>query len=227
MSGTLYVVATPIGNLNDISFRAIKILEDVDYIAVENTGISQRLLDRYNINNKLIRYNEHNEFRKVEKIINHLSNNSNIALVTDAGTPSISDPGYRLVNAAHLNKINVIGIPGTSALINALSVSGLPTDHFYFEGFLPKKKGRITKLKLLATFNATIIIYESPQRIIKTLEQIQIHFGERIVCICREMTKIHEEIFRGSIWKVLNHYKDKASIKGEIVLLIAKRGYEE
>ena len=227
MSGTLYVVATPIGNLSDISHRGINILKEVDYIASENSGITKRLLDKYEIKGNFIKYNEHNEFKKINGIINYLTDNLNIAIVTDAGTPSISDPGYRLVNAAHLNNIKVIGVPGASALINALSVSGLPTDHFYFEGFLPKKKGRITRLKLLASFNATIIIYESPQRIIKTLEQIQVHFGDRIICICREMTKMHEEIFRGSVWKVLNHYKDKPAIKGELVLLISKEGYEE
>ena len=227
MSGTLFLVSTPIGNLRDISTRAIKTLGFVDLIAAEDTRVSGRLLKEYNITTKMISFYEQNEKNKLLEIIDRLKCGKNIAIISDAGTPTISDPGYRLVRQAHLDKIKVSAIPGPSSVINALSISGLPTDHFYFEGFLPRKKGRLTRFKFLATLPSTIVIFESPMRLIKTLKDIDKYIGNRIVCICREMTKMHEEIFRGSVWKTLNHFQNKATIKGEIVLLIAKEGYED
>ena len=159
-------------------------------------------------------------------MVTQLKSGTNIALVSDAGTPGISDPGYRLIKAAHNSKIPVTGVPGPSSITAAMSISGLPTDHFYFEGFLPKKKGRLTRMKFLAALPATVIIFESPVRLIKTLGHIQTHFGDRIVSVCRDMTKMHEEVFRGTIWKTMNHFREKPTIKGEIVILIAKEGYE-
>ena len=227
MFGKLYVVATPIGNLKDISNRALDILRTVDLIAVEDTRVSGRLFKEYDIKTKRTSFYEQNEHVKLFKIIQKLKSGDNIALISDAGTPTISDPGYRLIRQAHIEKILVTSIPGSSAVINALSVSGLPTDHFYFEGFLPRKKGRLTRFNFLATLPATIIIFESPLRLIKTLKDIDKYIGNRVVCVCREMTKLHEEIFRGSIWKTLNHFQNKPKIKGEVVVLIAKEGYED
>ena len=227
MSGILYVVSTPIGNLKDISLRAVDTLKNVDLIAVEDTRVSGRLFKEYDINNKKISLFEQNELNKTPEIINKLKSGDDVAIISDAGTPTISDPGYRLIRQAHVEKITVTSIPGPSSVINALSASGLPTDHFYFEGFLPRKKGRLTRFKFLASLPATIVVFESPLRLIKTLKDIDKYFGSRIVCVCREMTKMHEEIFRGSIWKTLNHFQNKSSIKGEVVILIAKEGYDD
>lgn len=227
MFGILYVVSTPIGNLKDISSRALETLKTVDLIAVEDTRVSGRLFKEYDIVTKKTSLYEQNEHVKLVEIVQHLKNGKNVALISDAGTPTISDPGYRLVRQAHLERIVVTSIPGPSAVVNSLSVSGLPTDHFYFEGFLPRKKGRLTRFNFLATLPATIIIFESPLRLIKTLKDIDKYIGNRIVCVCREMTKLHEEIFRGSIWKTLNHFQNKPTIKGEVVILIAKEGYED
>ena len=227
MSGTLFLVSTPIGNLKDISSRALETLESVDLIAAEDTRISGRLLKEYQISTRMISFYEQNEKNKLVEIIDRLKSGENIAIISDAGTPTISDPGYRLVRQAHLDRIKVSAIPGPSSVINAMSVSGLPTDHFYFEGFLPRKKGRLTRFKFLAALPSTVVIFESPMRLIKTLKDIDKYIGNRIVCVCREMTKIHEEIFRGSIWKTLNHFQNKTSIKGELVILIAKEGYED
>ena len=213
MPGILYVVSTPIGNLKDISNRAIDVLNLVDLIAAEDTRVSGRLLKEYNIKTKKTSFFEQNEKNKLFEIIDKLKQGMNIALISDAGTPTISDPGYRLIKQAHIEKITITSIPGPSSVINALSVSGLPTDHFYFEGFLPRKKGRLTRFNFLATLPATIVIFESPLRLIKTLKDIEKYIGNRIVCICREMTKMHEEIFRGSVWKTLNHFKSKAQTK--------------
>ena len=225
-NGVLFIVSTPIGNLEDITLRAIRILNESSLIAAEDTRHTKKLLMHYKITTPTISYFEHNRFTRIPQILKHLNSGKNVAVVTDAGTPGISDPGYRVVQAAHLNKINVIGIPGPSSVISALSIAGLPTDHFYFEGFLPRKKGRLTTMKFLATLDATIVIFESPLRLIKTLKDVQQHFGNRVISVCREMTKIHEEVFRGSVWKTLNYFQDKPSIKGEIVILIAKDGYQ-
>ena len=227
MIGCLYLISTPIGNLKDITLRSIEILKNVDLIAVEDTRRSGKLLKEYNVDTKMISYFEHNEDVRIKEIIEKLKSGFDIALISDAGTPTISDPGYRLVNEVHKNNIKISSLPGPSSVINALSVSGLPTDHFYFEGFLPKKKGRLTRFKFLSSLPATVILFESPFRLIKTLLDIEKFMGQRIVSVCREMTKIHEEIFRGSLWKTINHFKNKKSIKGEIVILIAKAQYED
>ncbi len=227
MIGCLYLISTPIGNLKDITLRSIEILKNVDLIAVEDTRRSGKLLKEYDVDTKMISYFEHNEDVRIKEIIEKLKSGFDIALISDAGTPTISDPGYRLVNEVHKNNIKISSLPGPSSVINALSVSGLPTDHFYFEGFLPKKKGRLTRFKFLSSLPATVILFESPFRLIKTLLDIEKFMGQRIVSVCREMTKIHEEIFRGSLWKTINHFKNKKSIKGEIVILIAKAQYED
>ena len=227
MIGNLYLISTPIGNLKDITLRSIETLKNVDLIAAEDTRRSGKLLKEYDVNTKMISYFEHNEEIRIKEIISKLKKGLDIALISDAGTPTISDPGYRLVNEVHKNGIKISSLPGPSSVINALSVSGLPTDHFYFEGFLPRKKGRLTRFKFLSTLPATIILFESPYRLIKTLMDIEKFMGQRIVSVCREMTKIHEEIFRGSLWKTINHFKNKKSIKGEIVILIAKAQYED
>ena len=227
MIGNLYLISTPIGNLKDITLRSIETLKNVDLIAAEDTRRSGKLLKEYDVSTKMISYFEHNEEIRIKEIIGKLKKGLDIALISDAGTPTISDPGYRLVNEVHKNGIKISSLPGPSSVINALSVSGLPTDHFYFEGFLPRKKGRLTRFKFLSTLPATIILFESPYRLIKTLMDIEKFMGQRIVSVCREMTKIHEEIFRGSLWKTINHFKNKKSIKGEIVILIAKAQYED
>ena len=227
MIGCLYLISTPIGNLKDITLRSIETLKNVDLIAVEDTRRSGKLLKEYDVDTKMISYFEHNEDVRIKEIIEKLKSGFDIALISDAGTPTISDPGYRLVNEVHKNNIKISSLPGPSSVINALSVSGLPTDHFYFEGFLPKKKGRLTRFKFLSSLPATVILFESPFRLIKTLLDIEKFMGQRIVSVCREMTKIHEEIFRGSLWKTINHFKNKKSIKGEIVILIAKAQYED
>ncbi len=220
-------MATPIGNLGDLSQRAIETFQSVNLIAAEDTRTTGKLLKHNEIKTQLTSYHEHNEIQKADELVARIKNGTDVALVSDAGTPGISDPGYRLVKAAHDANIQVTGIPGPSSITAALSISGLPTDHFYFEGFLPRKKGRLTRLKFLSSLPVTVVIFESPVRLLKTLEQLHTHFGDRVVSVCREMTKIHEEVFRGSIWKTINHFREKTSIKGEVVILIAKTGYEE
>ena len=190
MFGKLYITSTPIGNLKDISSRALSILSSVDIIACEDTRVTRKLLSHYKINNKLITYNDINCLRMINPIIKFLKDNKNIALVSDAGTPCISDPGYRLINKAHLNEIEVISIPGPSAVHSALSISGLPSDTYFFQGFLPKKKGRKTKFEFLKELPCTVIIFESPKRIKKTLSDINYHMGNRVVSICKEISKI-------------------------------------
>lgn len=225
MFGTLYIVATPIGNLGDISFRAKEVLSEVDFIAVEDTRVSKKILTKFDINIQMIVYNNFNESKQVDKIVNLLKDGNNIALISDAGTPCISDPGYLLVNNCKINDIKVTSVPGPSSLISALSTSGLPSDSFYFEGFLPKKKGRKTKFEFLNLLPCTIILFESPKRVNKTLLNIQEYMGEdRIISIHREMTKIYEEVFFGSIKESIDYFSDKKN-KGEFVLIIAKQNY--
>ena len=223
---SLYIVSTPIGNLNDISKRAIEVLSDVEIICVEDTRVSKKLLNRYKISNKMIVYNNFNESRQCDKILDYLNQGKDVALISDAGTPCISDPGYLLVNSCRKNNIDVFSVPGPSSLIAALSISGLPTDAFYFEGFLPKKKGRKTKFEALILLKHTIIIFESPMRIIKTLEDIKKYFGaERIVSIHREITKMFEESYLGNINQAIDHFSSK-KCRGEFVLIIAKEDYK-
>ena len=224
MPGTLYVVATPIGNLADLSFRAETTLQDVNLIAAEDTRTSRILLHHYKISTPLISYHDKNEINQAEKLVNKLNSGVSIAVISDAGTPCISDPGYRLVHLAKKEGIEVITIPGPSAVSAALSVSGINTDHFYFEGFLPPKKGRKTRFELLETLPATVVIFESPQRVLRTLSDIQNYWGNRVVSICRELTKIYEETFLGTVVEAENYFS-KSKNKGEFVLLVAKKGY--
>ena len=227
MAGNLFVVATPIGNLEDISLRAINTLKEVDIIVAEDTRITTRLLKKYNISKKLTSFHINNERYKVNKIIDYLNEGKNIALVSDAGTPCISDPGYLLVNKARNEKIDVYSIPGPSSSIAALSVSGLPSEKFYFEGFLPKKKGRQKKIKQLSELNSTIIIFESPHRLLKTLTDLLSVMGNRHVSVCKEISKINECNFFGKIESIIFELKKLPTIKGEYVIIVAKKGYSE
>ena len=219
--GKIFIVSTPIGNLGDITFRAIEILKKVSLIAVEDTRKSKILLNHYNIKTKLISYFEHNVKIRLPKLINRVSQGENIALISDAGTPGISDPGYRLVKEAIDNLIIVESIPGPSAFLSAITSSGLPTDRFIFEGFLPHKKGRLKKITKIKDQNATIIYYESPHRLVKTLRQCYAILGDRPAVVSRELTKIHEQIKRGTLSSLINYF-DQKKIKGECVLLIGK-----
>jgi len=225
LSGNLYIVSTPIGNLDDITKRAIETLNLVDIILCEDTRVTKKILNHYQIEKKLFVFNNINENRKAAGIIDIISAGSNIALVSDAGTPCISDPGYRLVNLAQKNNINVLTIPGACSVTSALSISGLPTDNFFFQGFLPRKKGRHTKLGDLANLKCSIVLFESPKRILKTLNDIEKYFGSRYIAICRELTKIYEEVIFGKITDILSN-KDKIKLKGEFVIIIAKDGYK-
>ena len=224
MTGSLYVIATPIGNLADLTFRAETTLKEVDFIAAEDTRTSRKLLGHYNIDATLIAYHDNNEINQAKKLVDKLMNGNSIAIISDAGTPGISDPGYRIVNLAIKEGIKVVTIPGPSAVTAALSVSGLPTDHFYFEGFLPPKKGRKTRFELLESLPATVVIFESPQRVIRTLKDIQNYWGNRIVSVCRELTKMYEETLLSTV-KDAEVYFSKSKPKGEFVLLVAKKGY--
>ncbi|MDR3259786.1 MAG: 16S rRNA (cytidine(1402)-2'-O)-methyltransferase [Fusobacteriaceae bacterium] len=215
----LYIVATPIGNLEDITFRAIRTLTEVDYIFAEDTRVTKKLLNHYNIKTTVYRYDEHTKSHQIPNIINLLKNDKIIALVTDAGTPCISDPGYELINEALNQEIKVIPIPGASALTSAISVSGISMRRFVFEGFLPKKKGRQTLFRKLAEEERSIVIYESPFRIEKTIREIEEYMGERYIVVAREITKIYEEIIRGTTKEVLDKLS-KGTVKGEIVILI-------
>ena len=219
--GTLFIVATPVGNLEDITFRAVKTLKEVDLIAAEDTRHSKKLLLHYHIGTKLISCHEHNEADKVPGIINHLKNGFNIALISDAGTPTISDPGYKLVTGAAKEGISIIPIPGCNAAIAGLSVSGLPTDSFLFLGFLPKKRQKLQQtLEILKTQAPTMIFYESPRRV-KNLITVMLNiFGDRKACLAREITKLHEEYIRGSLSYILKKLEEKEVIKGECSLLV-------
>ena len=223
MAGTLYVVATPIGNLQDISLRALEILSSVDLIAAEDTRHTGRLLKRHGLTTRMISYHDHNEIARSAELVRELLSGQQIALVCDAGTPTISDPGYRLVHAAAEAGVTVAPVPGPAAVLAALSVSGLPTDRFLFEGFLPRRKGRRTRLAELAGFNGTVIIYEAPVRVSATLGDLRESFGNRRAALCRELTKLHETVLRGTLDELLVMVEAQ-TLKGECVLLIAKEG---
>jgi 16S rRNA (cytidine1402-2'-O)-methyltransferase len=218
-NGALYLVATPIGNLEDITYRAVKVLASVDIIAAEDTRKTKILLDHYNISKPMMSYYSYNEKARTPQLIEKLLAGQSIALVSDAGTPGISDPAFHIVQQALENAITIIPVPGAAACITALIASGLPTDRFVFEGFLPVKKGRKTKFELLKSESRTMIIYESPHRIIKTLTDIQTYLGERNVVVARELTKKFEEIVRGSVPSVLAELIKKTP-RGEYVVLI-------
>ncbi|MBM2841178.1 MAG: rsmI [Bacteroidetes bacterium] len=217
--GVLYIVSTPIGNLEDITLRAIKVLGGVDLIAAEDTRKTKFLLDHLKIAKPLLSYFSYNEARRTPDLIGKLTDGKSVALVTDAGTPGISDPAYALIKAALDAGLKVVPIPGASAVLPALIVSGLPTDRFVFEGFLPVKKGRRTKLEELRSEPRTIVIYESPFRIVKTVEEIQKCFGDRRIAVVRELTKKFEEVIRGTAAAVLEELRRKAP-RGEYVLVI-------
>ncbi len=216
----LTLVPTPIGNLEDITLRALRVLREAGLILAEDTRTTGKLLKHFDIQNRLQSYHIHNEHQSVQKVVDMLVAGTEIALVSDAGTPGISDPGFLLVRACIENNIEVECLPGATAFVPALVKSGFPTDRFFFEGFLPHKKGRQTRLKALAGLPYTLVFYESPHRLVKTLEQFARYFGnERKASVSRELTKIHEETVRGTLEELTTFYKDK-KIKGEIVIVV-------
>jgi len=219
--GHLFVVGTPIGNLEDITLRAISTLQNVDLILAEDTRNSKKLLSAHNIDTKMMSYHEHSNEKETKRIISLLLDGKNLALISDAGTPTISDPGYGLIRDCIKKEIKIIPIPGASAITTAMSVSGLPSDSFTFFGFLPQKKGRIKKIKELLNVDNTIILFESPFRLEKTLNQLLEHLGNRSVVVGRELTKLYEEVIRGNLSDIIVHFS-KSKIKGEIVIMIGK-----
>lgn len=219
--GTLRIVSTPIGNLSDITYRAVDILKDSHIIAAEDTRVSRKLLNHYDIKTKMISYFEHNKFSRIKQIMATLSNGMDVAVISDAGTPAISDPSYKLIREAISIGAKIESIPGASAVLAALVSSGLPTDRFIFEGFLPPKKGRKKRIENIANENATIVIYESKNRLQRTIKQLLDILGDRPAVICRELTKLHEQFIRGTLSSLLNRVVGE-TLKGEIVLLIGK-----
>ena len=218
--GKLFLVPTPVGNLEDMTFRAIRILKEVDLILAEDTRTSGVLLKHFQIENRMISHHKFNEHKSVDGIVSRLQMGENVALISDAGTPAISDPGFLIVRACVEAGVEVECLPGATAFVPALVVSGLPNDRFCFEGFLPQKKGRQTKLKELAEENRTMVIYESPFRLVKTLSQMMDVMGaERKVSVSREISKLHEETFRGTLLEV-KEYFEKHPPKGEIVMVL-------
>lgn len=217
----LYLVPTPIGNLEDMTLRAIRILKEADLILAEDTRTSGKLLKHFDINTQMHSHHMHNEHKTVESIVNQIKGGKTIALISDAGTPAISDPGFLLARACIEAGVEVDCLPGATAFVPALVNSGLPNDKFVFEGFLPVKKGRQTRLQLLAEETRTMIFYESPHKLVKTLTQFLEVFGEdRKISVSREISKLHEETIRGSVKEVLGHYTAKPP-KGEIVVVLA------
>lgn len=221
--GALYLVSTPIGNLADFTFRAAHILKSVDLIAAEDTRKTSVLLNHYAIRKKMISYHSYNQKQQTPKIIELLKHNNSVAMVSDAGTPGISDPAYLIVRAAIENNIQIIPIPGASAFLAALVVSGLPVNRFLFEGFLPLKKGRKSKIESLAVEKKTMVFYESPHRILKTVQDFYTGWGDRRCVMGREITKKFEEFYRGTLSGLANYLKTK-KIKGEIVLVVEGAG---
>lgn len=218
--GKLYIVPTPIGNLEDITLRALRILKEVDMVLAEDTRTSGFLLKHFQIDKKIASFHKFNEHKSVQAFVERINAGENIALISDAGTPSISDPGFLIVRECVNQDIEIECLPGATAFVPALVVSGLPSDRFVFEGFLPQKKGRQKKLLELANEERTVVLYESPFRLVKALEEIQLHFGAgRRVSVSREISKLHEETVRGTATEVLAHFKIKPP-KGEIVMVI-------
>jgi 16S rRNA (cytidine1402-2'-O)-methyltransferase len=221
----LILVPTPIGNLEDITLRAIRILKESELIFSEDTRVTKKLLDHFGISKKCLPFHAHNEHRFLDKSIELIRNSQSAVLVSDAGTPGISDPGFLLVRACIQNDIEVECLPGPTAFVPALVASGFPSDKFVFEGFLPHKKGRQTRLNLLSQENRTIIFYESPHRLVKTLEQMAEHFElSREICVVREISKIYETYHRGTLEDNINYFRQHAP-KGEIVLIV--KGQED
>ena len=219
--GILYIVPTPVGNMEDMTFRAVRLLKEVDLVLAEDTRTSGILLKHYEIKNALMSHHKFNEHGTSAGIVNRLLAGENVALISDAGTPGISDPGFFLVREAVRAGVEVQCLPGATAFVPALVSSGLPCDRFAFEGFLPQKKGRQTKLQSLIDEERTMIFYESPFRLVKTLQQFaEVYGGDRQVSVCREISKVHEESVRGSLDEVIAHFKEKEP-KGEIVIVLA------
>ena len=220
MAGELYIIATPIGNLKDITLRAIEVIKSVDFIVCEDTRRAKVLLNSIGVEKKLVSYYTYNERQRAQEIISALKSGSSAGLISDAGTPGISDPGYLLIRKAIEEGIKVVPIPGATAFVAGLVVSGLPMDEFVFAGFLPHKKKRKKKLEKLSEEERTVVLYESPHRIIKTLEEIRQYFGEREIAVARELTKVHEEVIRGKVSDVLEKLKS-SNAKGEFVIVIS------
>ena len=224
MPGTLYLIATPIGNLEDITLRALRILrEEVTTIACEDTRQTQKLLAHYEIRKHLVSYHEHNEASRTTELIELLERGESLALVSDAGTPLVSDPGYRIVTAAIDRGIPVVPIPGASAVLASLAASGLPTDEFRFVGFVPAKSGARRKfLEAMSDERATVVAYESPHRVLDTLAEMAGIFGNRPIVVARELTKLHEEFLRGTAAEIQAEFLKRASVKGEITIVIGR-----
>jgi 16S rRNA (cytidine1402-2'-O)-methyltransferase len=216
----LFIVPTPIGNLEDITFRALRVLEEADFILAEDTRTTSVLMKHYSLSKPVLAYHQNNEHQVIEKFCQRIAAGEKAALVSDAGTPSISDPGFLIVRECLRNDIPVETLPGATAFVPALVNSGLPADRFFFEGFLPHKKGRATRLKFLSELPCTVILYESPHRLIKTLEQLAAVFGpDRQVSVSRELTKVFEETIRGTLSQIVLHF-NQSSIKGEFVIVV-------
>lgn len=228
LASALYIIATPIGNLGDFSPRGVETLQQVDYIACEDTRTSSKLLQHFGIQKPTFSFHQHNEHKKVEHVMNILNAGQSVALISDAGMPGISDPGFLAIRAAHREGIPVIVIPGPDAATTAIVASGLPSDKYAFEGFLPQKKGRQKRLQQLADEERTLIIYESPNRLLKLLGELSQYFGEdRIAAVARELTKKFEEVKRGTLVKLKTEFEERKEIKGEIVVIVAGKGYSE
>jgi 16S rRNA (cytidine1402-2'-O)-methyltransferase len=228
MAGTLYVVSTPIGNLEDITHRAVRVLSEVDVIACEDTRHTRKLLNHYGVKTKTVSYHEHNERERAAQLLESLESGSDIAIVSDAGTPGISDPGFRIVRLALENGVPVVPVPGPTALISALVASGLPSDEFFFGGFLPARKGqRRTRLMQLSSIPATLVFYEAPHRIAESLRDAREILGEREAVVARELTKLHEEILRGRLSELAQRFSTgDEGARGEMVLMIDRKVIE-
>ena len=226
VNNNLYIISTPIGNLKDITLRAIETLKEVDFVACEDTRVSLVLLKHYEISKELISINAVNESSKIEFVLNKINSGKSCALISDAGTPGISDPGVRLISSAIKAGINIIPIPGVTAAITALTISGLPSDSFLFEGFLPQKKGRQKKLQSLINEERTVIFYESTYRIEKLIKELVEYMPNRFVVVCRELTKMFEEVWRGTPLQLEEMLKGKI-IKGEFVVVISPKNWIE
>lgn len=225
--GTLYLVPTPVGNLEDITQRALRILREADLILAEDTRTTGNLLRHFEIRNAMLSYHKFNEHQTVQSVVERLRGGATVAVVSDAGTPGISDPGFLVAREAVKAGVEVITLPGATAFVPALVSSGLPCDKFCFEGFLPQKKGRQTRLQALADETRTIIFYESPHRVVKTLQQFSEIFGpERLVSVCREISKIHEESVRGTVAEVLQHFQENEP-RGEFVIVLGGKPSEK
>ena len=225
---TLYIVATPIGNLSDFSPRAAETLKNVDQIGCEDTRTSAVLLQKFEIDKPLFSFHQHNEHHKVKHLMNLLDGGADIALISDAGMPGISDPGFLAVRAAHQNGHTVCAIPGPDAATTALAASGLPSDRYVYEGFLPPKKGRETRIKEIADSDITSIIYVSPHKLIRFLKRLaKFTEPDRLICIARELTKKFEEVQRGQISDLIEDWENRSSVKGEFVIIVSGKTYSE